>query len=90
VGVSLSGVSAGGAEVAQVSPGTPGAAAGLKSGDLVTAVNGKAVTTTDQFIATVDNYAPGQTVTLTVKRGGQTQNIKVKLGVRPAQTPQGG
>ena len=57
---------------------------------MITAVNGKAVTTTDQFIATVDNYAPGQTVTLTVKRGGQTQSIKVKLGTRPAQTPQGG
>ena len=38
----------------------------------------------------VDNYSPGQTVTLTVKRGGQTQNIKVKLGTRPASTPTGG
>jgi len=90
VGVSLSGTSSGGAAIAQVSPGTPGAAAGLQRGDLITAVNGKAVTTTDQFIATVDNYAPGQTVTLTIKRGGQTQNIKVTLGTRPAQTPQGG
>jgi putative serine protease PepD len=90
VGVSLSATSAGGAQIAQVSPGTPGAAAGLKAGDVITAVNSKAVTTTDQFIATVGNYGPGQTVTLTIKRGGQTQNIKVKLGVRPAQTPQGG
>jgi putative serine protease PepD len=90
VGVSLSGASSGGAQVAQVSPGGPGAAAGLKAGDLITAVNGKTVTTTDQFIATVDNYAPGQTVTLTVKRDGQAQNIKVNLGTRPAQTPRGG
>src|ERR1700733_9325378 len=90
VGVSLSGTSAGGAQIAQVSPGTPGAAAGLKAGDVITAVNGKAVTTTDQFIATVANYAPGQTVTLAVNRGGHTQTIKVKLGIRPAQTPQGG
>jgi S1-C subfamily serine protease len=73
-----------------VQPGTPGAQAGLKAGDLITAVNGKAITTTDQFIATVDNYPPGQTVTLTVKRGGQTENIKVTLGTRPAQTPRGG
>ena len=34
----------------------------------------------------VDNYSPGQTVTMTVKRAGQTQNIKVKLGTRPAAT----
>jgi putative serine protease PepD len=90
VGVSLSGNSSGGGQIASVQPGTPGAQAGLKAGDLITAVNGKAITTTDQFIATVDNYPPGQTVTLTVKRGGQTENIKVTLGTRPAQTPRGG
>jgi putative serine protease PepD len=90
VGVSLSGQSSGGAQVAAVNPGTPGEQAGLKAGDVITAVNGKAITTTDQFIATVDNYAAGQTVTFSVKRGGQTQNIKVTLGSRPAQTPNGG
>jgi putative serine protease PepD len=90
VGVSLSGQSAGGAMVASVQPGTPGAQAGLKAGEVITAVNGKAITTTGQFIATVDNYLPGQTVTLTVKRGGQTENVKVTLGTRPAQTPHGG
>jgi S1-C subfamily serine protease len=73
-----------------VRPGAPAAQSGLKAGDVITAVNGKAITTTDQFIATVDNYAPGQTVTVSVKRGGQIQNIKVTLGTRPAQTPTGG
>jgi S1-C subfamily serine protease len=90
VGVSLSGTSAGGAMVAAVQPGTPGASAGLQARDLVTAINGKTVTTTDQFIATVDTFAPGQTVTMTVHRGGQTLNVQVKLGTRPAQTPNGG
>ncbi len=90
VGVLLSGLSAGGAEVASVQPGTPGAQAGLKARDLITAIDGKAVTSTDQFIAMVDNYSPGQTVTMTVKRAGQTQSIKVKLGTRPAATPTGG
>jgi S1-C subfamily serine protease len=90
VGVSLSGQSAGGAMVASVRPGAPAAQSGLKAGDVITAVNGKAITTTDQFIATVDNYAPGQTVTVSIKRGGQIQNIKVTLGTRPAQTPTGG
>ncbi|MDQ6730444.1 MAG: trypsin-like peptidase domain-containing protein, partial [Actinomycetota bacterium] len=90
VGVELSSNSAGGAEVAQVNSGTPGAQAGLKAHDLVTAINGKTVTSTDAFIAMVDNYAPGQTVTMTIRRGGQTKQIKVHLGTRPVQTPTGG
>jgi putative serine protease PepD len=90
VGVLLASASAGGAEIAQVQSGSPAASAGLKAHDLITAIDGKAITSTDQFIATVDNYAPGQTVTMTVKRGGQSQQIKVDLGTRPAATPSGG
>ena len=52
---------------------------------MVTAINGKAIATTDQFIATSTPTLPGQTITLTVKRGGQAKQIKVKLGTRPAQ-----
>jgi putative serine protease PepD len=90
VGVELTGNSAGGAEIAKVESGGPGAQAGLKAGDLITAVNGKTVTSTDQFIAMVNNDAPGQTVTMTVKRSGTTKQIKVKLGVRPATAAAGG
>ncbi|MGH2868997.1 MAG: S1C family serine protease [Solirubrobacteraceae bacterium] len=90
VGVYLANSSAGGAEIAQVTPGTPGAQAGLKAHDVITGINGQTITSTDQFIATVDNYGPGQTVTMTVKRGGQSQQIKVHLGTRPAATPSGG
>ena len=90
VGVELSGTSAGGARIAQVQQGTPGAAAGLEPGDLITAIDGKAVGSTDAFIATIDNYSPGQTVTLTLKRQGQVKKIQVKLGTRPAASPQGG
>jgi putative serine protease PepD len=90
VGVLLSGASAGGAQVASVQAGTPGAQAGLRPHDLITAIDGKPVTSTDQFIAMVDQFSPGQTVTMTITRGGQTQTIKVKLGTRPASTSTGG
>jgi putative serine protease PepD len=90
VGVELSSASTGGAEVASVQPGTPGANAGLKAHDLITAIDGHSVSSTDQFIANIDNYSPGETVTMTVKRSGQTQSIKVKLGTRPASSPTGG
>jgi len=90
VGVELSGTSAGGAQISVVQPGTPATTAGLESGDLITAIDGHQITSTDQFIATIDNYSPGQTVTLTIKRAGQTKQITVKLGVRPASSPTGG
>src|SRR6201994_2657637 len=78
VGVELSGGSVGGAQISTgpgegcnqpVATGSPAAKAGLKPGDLITAVNGKPVTSTDAFIGAVFADDPGQTVTLTVKRG---------------------
>jgi putative serine protease PepD len=67
-----------------VQPGTPAAKAGLQAGDLITAVNGTTVNSVNQFVATIANYAPGNTVTLTVSRGGQTKSIKLTLGSQPA------
>jgi putative serine protease PepD len=88
VGVELNSASTGGAQVTQVQRSSPGASAGLQPNDLITAVNGKSVSSTQGFIETVDNYAPGQTVTLTVKRGGQQQTIKLTLGTRPQSASQ--
>jgi putative serine protease PepD len=67
-----------------VQPGTPAAKAGLQAGDLITAVNGTPVNSVNQFVATIANYAPGNTVTLSVNRGGQTKSIKLTLGSQPA------
>jgi putative serine protease PepD len=94
LGVQLNGTSVGGAQIATsadggspVVSGSPAAKAGLQPGDLITAVNGKSVTSTDAFIATLGNYSPGNVVTLTVKRGGKTMQVKVTLGVRPQEAP---
>jgi putative serine protease PepD len=97
VGVFLSSTSQGGARIASqpeggqtpIAPGSPAAKAGLQPGDLITAVNGTKITSTDQFIATVFQDDPGQTITLTIKRDGQTKQIKVTLGTRPASAPGG-
>src|SRR5690348_16368612 len=88
VGVELNSASTSGAQVTQVQPSSPGASAGLQTNDLITAVNGKSISSTQGFIETVDNYAPGQTITLTVKRNGQQQNIQLKLGTRPQSASQ--
>ena len=73
-----------------VAVGSPAAKAGLKPGDLITAVNGTKITSTDAFIATIFHDAPGQTVTLTVNRDGKTMQVKVTLATRPASAPTGG
>jgi len=93
VGVSLDPTVSGGAAIAKNSsttgaspivPGSPAAKAGLEAGDLITAVNGTPVASVNQFVATIANYAPGDTVTLTVNRNGQSKSIKVTLGAQPA------
>jgi S1-C subfamily serine protease len=90
VGVELAANSSNGAQISQVQANTPATAAGLQAGDVVSAIDGTAITSTDQFIAAIDGYSPGQTITLTVERKSTTLHIKVKLGTRPAQTPSGG
>jgi putative serine protease PepD len=75
--------SGGGATVAQTVSSGPGADAGLRSGDVVTAIDGKTVGSSDALVAAVDSHKPADQITLTVKRGGDTSQIKVKLGTRP-------
>jgi putative serine protease PepD len=93
VGVSLDPSVTGGAQIAKttgengaspIAPGGPADKAGLKPGDLITAVNGTHVGSLNQFVAAIANYAPGTTVTLTVDRGGSTKTIKLTLGSQPA------
>jgi putative serine protease PepD len=90
VGVELNGSSTNGAEITSVQPSSPGSAAGLQANDVITAVNGKAVASTQGFIETVDNYAPGNTITLTIKRDGQTHGVHLKLGERPQSAANSG
>ncbi len=99
VGVSLDPTSSGGAKIstqpdAQGNPpvksGSPAASVGIQPGDVITAINGKSINSTDDFIATVDGYSPGDTITVTVNRGGQTKTFKLTLGARPNAAPNGG
>lgn len=84
LGVHLTPGGANGAAVYSVEAGSPADSAGIQAGDVITAINGKTVTSTDRLIASIDGYAPGTTLTLTVKHAGQTRNVQVKLGTRPS------
>jgi len=91
VGVSLNPQVGGGAAISTnsqaVVAGGPAAKAGLQPGDVITAVNGQHISSVNQFVATIANYAPGDTVTLTVRHSGNTKTIKLTLGSQPANAP---
>jgi putative serine protease PepD len=74
----------GGAKIAQVIAGGPAAKAGLKVGDVITAFDGKTITSSGDLSAAVAASKTGETVKVTVKRGGTTQHISVTLGNQPA------
>jgi serine protease Do len=82
--------SSNGAQVVTIAPSSPASDAGLHQGDVITQLDGKPITSTQQFIETVGTYPPGQTITLTDKRGGSTLHIRLKLGTRPSSAPSSG
>ena len=69
-----------GAEIVQVEPGSAAADAGLQAGDVITAVGDRTVTTSTELTAAVRSKAPGDKVTLTVRRGNDTSTTEVTLG----------
>jgi putative serine protease PepD len=69
-----------GATISQVTPGSAAAAAGIKAGDVVIKVDNRVIGQSDDLAATVRSYAPGTKVTLTLKRGNATQTVTVTLG----------
>ena len=69
-----------GAQIVQVQPGGAAENAGLQAGDVVTAVGDRVVTSSTELTAAIRSSAPGDTVQLTVERGGQTTTVEVTLG----------
>jgi putative serine protease PepD len=89
LGVGLDPAATGGAEVASVVLGSPADRAGLRRGDVITAIDGKPIGSSEQLIEAIDAYPPGRTVTLSVRRGSRTLTLAVKLGARPRTLPSG-
>ena len=63
---------------------SPAEKAGLRDGDIVTAIDGLAVDRTHPLDTLLLAHAPGATVRLTVIRGSETLQVDVVLGTRPA------
>jgi S1-C subfamily serine protease len=69
----------GGVLVAGVSEGSPAAQAGIKAGDVITSVNGKAITSPDSLVRAVRDQPEGEELSLGILRDRKAQALKVKL-----------
>ncbi|MCX6364296.1 MAG: trypsin-like peptidase domain-containing protein [Actinobacteria bacterium] len=85
--------------VADVASGSPAAMAGiiggdrqiviqgqtyLTGGDVIQAIDGEAVASAEDLVAVISRHKPGDTITLTVVRGGQTKQVPATLTERPS------
>lgn len=73
--------------VARVEPNSPAEKGGLKSGDVITQLNGKQVTTDEDLRASLNEAKEGENVSLTILRHGKVQNISVKPEKRTFDFP---
>ncbi len=67
-----------GVVVMQVMPNTPAARAGLRRGDVITAIDNQPVTNAGQMQTIVENSGLGQSLQLSVRRSNRTQQITVR------------
>lgn len=68
-----------GAQIAEVEANSPAAQAGLRKGDVVTALNGHPVRGSAELRARLGVVPAGETVELKVQRGNQSQIIKARI-----------
>jgi putative serine protease PepD len=71
-----------GVGIAQVQQGSAADTAGLKAGDVITAVGDTKVATAQSLRAVIAEHAPGDKLTLTILRDGKTSTVSVTLGSR--------
>jgi carboxyl-terminal processing protease len=65
--------------------GSPAEKAGLKPGDVITAVAGDKVTSSDELGTAIRKHKPGDTVELRWQRGGAERSATVTLGATPTR-----
>jgi putative serine protease PepD len=82
LGVSVETVNAS-VRITEVRAGTPAADAGLQSGDRIVSVDGKSISSADGLTSAIAAKKPGDTVSVTYSRGGQSHTVKIELASRP-------
>jgi S1-C subfamily serine protease len=72
-----------GARLLAIDAGSPADQGGLRSGDVITAVDGHQMGTMADLVDDVSNHRPGSKVEVTYRRNGQVQRTTVVLGHPP-------
>ena len=76
--------------VVSVEAGSPAEEAGLVAGDIITAIDGQSITTQEELNSLLEQYSPGDTITLTVYRQsvrGDGQELSMELTFAEAGAP---
>ncbi len=68
-----------GAQISDVGNDSAAGQAGLQDGDIITKVDDTLITGSDSLVATVRSYRPGDKVTITYERDGQTKTVDLTL-----------
>ncbi len=69
-----------GAAIKDITDGSPASEAGLKENDIITAINGNAISGRKELVDAVGDASVGDELTLTVYRQGESLEIKIKVG----------
>jgi putative serine protease PepD len=72
------------ARVVSVRTGTPAAKAGLKAGDVITSLGGTKISNADELRTAISAHKPGDKVSVTFRRNGQSHTVSLTLASRPA------
>lgn len=78
---------AAGQRVANLVAGGPAEQAGIEVADVITAVDGHEVDRSSPLLNLLFEHDPGETITVTVERDGEPQQVDVVLNERPVETP---
>jgi putative serine protease PepD len=73
-----------GPRVAAVNDGSPASAGGVRVGDVIVAIDGERISSSDELRAALEDREVGANATLTVERSGQSTELSVTLAERPA------
>ncbi|MBP1859827.1 Do family serine endopeptidase [Rhizobium herbae] len=86
VAESLGLAEASGALVIEPQPGSPGEKAGIKKGDVITAVDGDTIKGPRELARKIGAMRPGTSVDVALWRDGKAESVKLEVGTLPAET----